>query len=791
MQTLPLWLTIPALAVVTALLCHVAARMLRCRLGLDAMALAVVLAVALVAPRLSGDPLLVPTGPLNQIPGAPVQAPGRFDVLNDADFQFLPWEAEVRHAFAAKHLPFWSDRLDGGSSPWVNPQAQMASIPAWLARVFPLQHFLLAALVAKLVLAACGAWVLARRIGLRRQARAVAAISYAAGGAILAWSLFPHSSVAALAPWLGAAAIEVARRRGVRSITVAALATAAVATGGHPETALFSGLAAAALGLRFAPRRSLRKSVLRSLLAATLGLGLAAPLLIPFALALPGSTRHADIEEHGLGRSGAGQTGPRFGDVRLLEMPLHPQPFGHPYESRGQHGYGWPVLTCGYAGLAVLAGAGLLLFARRYRRYRSILGIAVLGYLLAANFLGIDRITDRIPGVDSVLAVRVLPIAALLLVLAGAAGWESLARGQRLRGGLAVLPVLALAGFLIAPTGVLAVTWLLLGAAATLLVLGRRRAGWSALAAALLVDLAIFGHALLPAGPVAAFFPRSDFMTGWIAEANQEGRWRTAALARQSYPDLLAVYGFEEIRPHNPLAPETYLRLLDACCGFHPSMRHYFGTVTRLDSAFVDFLGVRWAIVRPPAAGPPGWERRPESDAHGAELWRNPRALPRWFVPSAVELVPRDEIPNRIATSTDPRRIFLPRPVDDRSAAQSVPPLDPSAKVELVDRIPGDVDLRVTTSRPTLVATSLLSPAGWSVTSAGEPLPKLRVHDAFLGFVAPAGTSAVELVYRPPGWRLGLAVAAVALAVLLGLALAQRRRNLAAWHPRYASRRLA
>ena len=48
-------------------------------------------------------------------------------LLNDTLYQLLPWELEVRHALAGRRLPFWSDTLEGGSSPWANPQAGVLS----------------------------------------------------------------------------------------------------------------------------------------------------------------------------------------------------------------------------------------------------------------------------------------------------------------------------------------------------------------------------------------------------------------------------------------------------------------------------------------------------------------------------------------------------------------------------------------------------------------------------------------------------------------------------------------
>ena len=137
------------------------------------------------------------------LPDAPqVEDTDPHAMLNDAVYQFLPWEAEVRRAFSAGHLPLWSDRIDGGSSPWANPQACVLAPVAVLARLVPLEHHLLAALALKMLVALQGAWLLARYLGAGRIAALLGACSFAVGGGIIAWALFPHSATAAWVPWV-------------------------------------------------------------------------------------------------------------------------------------------------------------------------------------------------------------------------------------------------------------------------------------------------------------------------------------------------------------------------------------------------------------------------------------------------------------------------------------------------------------------------------------------------------------------------------------------------------------
>ncbi|HEY2737569.1 MAG TPA: YfhO family protein, partial [Thermoanaerobaculia bacterium] len=147
-------------------------------------------------------------------------------------------------------------------------------------------------------------------------------------------------------------------------------------------------------------------------------------------------------------------------------------------------------------------------------------------------------------------------------------------------------------------------------------------------------------------------------------------------------------------------------------------------------------------------------------------LYRNPRALPRWFVPAQVDVIRPGDLENWIAALDDGRRVAV---YDPALAAQ--PPADAAvATVTAVAAVParaGRITLQVTAPRPVLVATSLGWPEGWRVWKgeSGVPLPMTVVNGAFLGFRVSAGTTRVELRFVPPGLIAGCVLAAIALGV--------------------------
>jgi hypothetical protein len=794
-------------------LCWVLARGLRVRLEARAAAFGLLLPLLFLSPFLTRDTVLAPTGTIAGVLPIHGLPPVRLTHLIQSDtlYQFLPWELEVRHALRERRLPLWSDRLDGGSSPWINPSAGVLSPLAMLARPLPIQDFLLGLLALKMLLACEGTWLLARQLGVSRISSLLAAAGFTLGGGMMSWALFPHTVTVAWVPWLTLGCIRLVRRPRARALATTAVITAAMLLSGHPETATAGALLAAVCGcgLRRRGRRAVRSGgggrsrggagLLRGLAAAAaaavLGFALAAPQMLPFLSALPGAQRTRDMVAQRVWPHQAQLLAPATWflapNAAFLRAPINPRVYGVPYQEPFRGPWNWVDALSGYAGLVAFAGAAVALACgspwRRGRLRRAFpwLGFAILSLLLCAGFVPFAILREAVPAMRVPAYTRLLLVACLALAVAGGLGTDLLLRRRlpasarvRIVAALAVAAAVSLAAD---RSPYVLLLWGLLAAAA-LLAPWRRPVAAAALALALGLDLVPWAQRLLPRGQPALFYPPNELTAAVARETG--GAWRAVGIGKLVYPSLLAVYGIADVRPDNVLAPAAYLRVLDAAFGFNPDLLNYYASFDHPDHPLLSFLGVRAVVGNL-------WEPRPRTLAQvpvpGALpflVFRNPRALPRWFVPAAVEAIERPALDRWIARLADPGRVAVFR--DELARAGLGAGLGGGGggsgsgavvAASALAAVPGRALLAVPGAGLRLLATSIPEPAGWRARAAdgGRPLAVLTVNGAFLGVVVPAGVSRVELAYRPPGLVAGTVLALLALLVVLALTVAGGR----------------
>lgn len=740
------------------------ARGLGSRIGRGERLLACLAVLALCLPWLAGNRLFLPLDEAiaNNVPDADLPAdPDRHGVYNDLVLQLYPWEAEVRAALRAGRPPFWSDLLDGGSSPWNNPQAAVLAPTALLARAGPLEHFFLLHFALKALTGWLGALVLGRLLGLRGAARAIAGASFGLGGGVVAWSLFSFGTVVAWTPWLAAAAVALVRRPRRRTFVAGSLIAAAILLSGHPEAVLGAGLvslaAALAAGHARTPWRGRLVRLAGFAACCLLGAALAAPVLLPQTLQMLGSLRAARATER------AAPAAPAGFETRLFLAPLNPEVFGRAFHDKLRGPETWPVDGSCYLGVLAVLGAPAAFLTRRKRRLAGpLLVLAALFYLLAAGFAPLAFLLARLPYLNAMIPSRWLPAAGLCLALVGALGLESVFRREIGRGtALASVLVPAAAVLLLAqPPRLLAVLVLALAA----LFIPVRLAARALLAVALL-DLIPWAWDYLPAGHREMLYPVTPFIRTVQEHARAHPESRVTATGFLVYPSILPVYGLAEVRVDNPTADIRYLRVLDAALGFRPEGRRYKGALTNPDSPLLRFLGVSVLISSRHAPKPKGWTRLDHNEFAPMRLFENPDPLPRWFLPTGAVRAAPGEPWEAVADQEDPRQVVLTAP----GWQPPERPWDPGAVRWRGGR--GRLRLEFPADGWKLIASSIPYSEGWRAEAGGRRLRTVPVNAAFLGVVAGSGVGAAEVRFEPPGFRTGLALCAAALLLGAGLGI--------------------
>lgn len=754
------------------------ARLLRCPLRPSVVAAGLLLPHLVLAPWFARDQILLPTVHVERtFPGAPQGASdSRHAKLNDEVFQFVPWEADVRAALTAGRLPLWSDRIDGGSSPWVNPQAQVLSPIKMLARLVPIEDSLVTTMVLTMLVALEGTWVAARLFGAAQAAALLAACGFALGGGTLAWSVFPHSSTVAWAPWLVAAVLRLVRRPCWRNVVVGALITAALAFAGHPETAVAAGLLAVVCGLTLGRRRAGRlRGLGAAAAAAALGIGLAAPHVLPFTHAMLHAGRADEVRPEPKSQVQWNEPSSWFvGQLpRLLLQPANPHANGTPFVDPPPVPVGWPVVASLYCGIVVFAGLLGALFQMR-RRVFPLVAFAMVGSFLSIWFIPLERLLVRIPGIRIVVFNRVLPVVALCLCLIAAVGLSRLFSGRAGRAESVVVLGAAALSVAVAPSLGVATLWVMVFAA-LLVARWRTDVGYALVLVVVLVDLVPWGREMLPVGRRELFYPPTAVTTELIRRTDHDGPWRVVGTGYGFYPSSLSMHGLEDVRYHNPMVPQAYGRVLGTVFGFH-EQHEYFSAFQFRDHPLLDFLNVRVVAIRGGRRVPQGLQRV-RSPGNRVQLARNPGALRRFFVAPFAEVVPRERVFAAVAELEDPRRVVI--------AAEDLgdwrPPERPwvprAVRVEHLE--PGRIELALPNRGEKLLATSLTVPDGWHVTATGQRLRTVTINGAFLGAAIPAGVDRVSLRFIPTGLRLGVLLSVISAGVLVcGTFVSRYRRRL-------------
>jgi len=700
--------------------------------------------------------------------------------LRDITHQVEPWLIFLRSELREGRLPYWNPFQFSGTPFWSNGSSAPLFPLHLLFAALPLQLGLVLLPWLRLVIGGVGAWAFARQLGASERGALVAAVAYPLSGVVTSWLLYPMANCHALVPWVFFSTERLARRPAAWPWLAAFGGLELL--GGHPETAVFTGMLTAVYLLVRWPARKLA-SGLAFAGGWIVALLLAAVELVPLAATVLRSSKWLVELPY---------TPPPLALVgRLLLRLILPDVFGSaaptplaPFTAEalaaGRAGTWWGPFndpaTAIYAGTAtlLLAAAGVTAAWTGWRRARrsgddttgtrercwlAVAAMTLFALLAAYQAPGVRHVLLALPVIDkslthylklgldfglAILAARgvdawlagsgrrtVLATAAGVLILVGLC-W-ALFRGDWAEAGL--LPAEA------AWTGLVALIALALSASLWLSP-SRRRHLWPVLLTLLIADLA-FAHAWSNPGlSAAALYPE----TGAVRFL----RHRAGALERIAgtgavlHPNAAMVYRLYDVRGDTPVKLHDYQK---AYASFAAPDPVFYQPIRRWGSPWLNRLGVRWVVTDPGAEAP-----RPDGSPDGAARWR----------------LAYDGTDARVWRR--PGRMPVVRwrgPTDDRNATRSL---------EVLDRSPGHWMIRWQTPTPATVVIAEAWDPGWRARVDDRPVPVEAIRGVLLGVaLGTAGSSGrLELSYRPEGLGPGLGLSLLGLLALAGAAAAER-----------------
>lgn len=690
--------------------------------------------------------------------GSSANNPLLFDPLSQGE----PWRRATRDGI------LFNPSAGSGSALLGNAQSAPLFLPELLGRLLPPTRAASWIQAARLLIAVFGMFLLARTLGLGREAALLAAAAFVAASFLQLWRTHALSSVAAMTPWVLAATFRLARRPSRRTAVALAAVGAVAVSAGHPETLLQSaGLTlfavAPILVLAFASRR--RRS--RGFAAMAWGVGaalvaalLSAPVLLPFLETMQASESWA-LREAGIlppveepFRRAAGRL------ATAVQLLVRGDPISDTFTGSSniaESGGG----AVGAATL-VLAAAALSLRSRR----RFVLGWLVLGIaglLVSAHVPFVARVALLVPWLGHSILDRLslwwVVSASLLAGLGSTAIARREGRAWALAGGLSLLSAVALLAATV-PTArrplALGIELAGLAGVAAVVLFARNLSATArtvALVAVVVLPRAAFFATWVPVSAASTFYPETPAVS-FIRE--RAAGFRVAGVGAGLWPASAAFFALEDPRVYDPMSFVDYARLSE-WIGRHRVAA--WQVVEDPSSPGLRFLGVRFFVDAPDApARPPLTEVYRGSDA---TVFESRAALPRVFVPRRVLAVPgapeAAEATKRLADPTE-MAVLTTGALPDGSVLDN-------GDADLLDLEVGRgrIDFRASVRSRVLVATSQPAIPGWRLEVNGRSTNPERVNTAFLAVLLEPGEHSVRIRYAPWTFPAGLGLFALGI----------------------------
>ncbi|HKR63867.1 MAG TPA: YfhO family protein [Thermoanaerobaculia bacterium] len=707
--------------------------------------------------------------------------------LNDLTLQIVPWAHQVREGWKSLKPPLWNAASACGYPLLASAQSSALSPLRLLGLPLSLAHAMTFEAAMKILIALTFMFLWCRRRGYSEMASVIGATAFGFSTFITVWLHFPLITTACFVPAVFYLIDLIAEQPTYPRFVAFASVWALMLFGGHPETVSHTFFLATLYVIWIAVvERGTPKRFLLTLIGALAVAGLlAAPLLAPFAEAVTKSKRYQE-----LAASKPSAEVP-FSDWPSAIVLFQPEFFGEvPRHSGG------PTHTesiSGFAGyLGVAAWVALLAHVIATRRWRSreaffvLATVIVLGVIM--SWPGVSELFHVVFRLAANARLRLM--FALLLAIQTAAAVDLFERDRR-----SVLIGLACASaFLVVmyhsipwstavqrDTAMIAMMPSMAVLVIALVCTMTRH--WFAvlvLLTAIVWELWAVGYEWNPVILDKWMYPKTPLLRALDdlrAKVLANEPFRISANGAAFFPNVSAVYGYEDVRAHDPMTNGRYIGLLSWITDYDAP--NYFAEWTEWEKHFVDYLNVRYVITSWRGELPPRY--RMLYDGFDGRIFENTEALPRFFAVRNVIIDFNDDSFYRRLKETEgwSHTAFLDKLElenqqmhDDFFKAR--PENAPLATAKIVQAKPTDYRLYVKAPRYSLVVSSVPYWPGWKVERNGARIEPIRVNGGFLGFAVPPGELDVRVWYDPWTFRFGAIVALATLAALIAYRVVKR-----------------
>jgi Bacterial membrane protein YfhO len=788
---------------------------------------------ALPGRTLSGSDSLLSSVPWQNSKPADVAGLGTNFELADASEQLQPLLQYARSVLPS--VPLWNPYLMAGRPLLADGQSSVFSPFSVPSYVLPFWKSLAVVAMLKLFIAAFGAFMFARILGMRFGGALLCGVVFAFGTFYVIWLAWPLTSVFAWIPWTLAACELLVRRPGPLTIAALSAALGLQFLGGFPESSFhlvsvlvvffcFRTLLHWRRGTR--DRRGLVAPAVAFAASLAIGIGLAALVLAPFLQFIVNSS---DLAQRA--HTPAGYWPRKY----LGALFLHDY-WGRPTQvdlAAFMQVRGW------YAGAATLMLAAGALILRRTAERIAVLVFAIVITFIVIGIPPVFQVVSALPGFDASHNERMLIYVLLSLALLAGWGLDDLCslRPSRVSRRLVIgtsavifcIPIvwLVVAGTLdvhelwaglkvawgfvhppvpapgVDPTGSVAapivrdsalLIWLpLAGAGLGLIALRLRTARPLATEAfvglivlLLVIDLFRANMGFNPAIPERNAVPPTTGAIRYL-QSQRPNRFigvSTQLLSQPLPADLAMRYGLYDARgydyPVESRFDSLWRKSVAPGLGAFTQPEEFAGA-TPASLRALDLLSVSDLLVGP--------EQAIATPLHGpglhvvyrgkdAVVYKNDRALPRVFVVDHQDTIskPDDQLDAVTAARFDARGVAVTeKPLPGLPQATSAAPAQASAR--LVSYGAERIEISATASARSLVVLTDDYYPGWNATVDGHSVPIQRVDYLLRGIPVGPGRHTIVLRYQPGSWTLGWIISLLSLLVLCALVVVGVRRR--------------